>query len=62
MNADEVAPDDFEARYAAAIPTCCGYQTLREHVDALLLCWGLVAALRVGKPMDCTGCYLRRVP
>lgn len=54
---------DFdEAEYQAAIPACCQYQTVQEHVEDLMLCWGLCAAIRAGKPMDCTGCDLNVRP
>jgi hypothetical protein len=50
---------DFnEEQYQAAIPACCAYQTLREHMDSLLLCWGLAAAVRAGRAMDCRNCDL----
>lgn len=47
-----------KARYAAAIPACCAYQGLQEHVDGLGLCWGLVRAVERGEKMDCSGCDL----
>jgi hypothetical protein len=47
-----------EGAYAAGIPRCCSRQTVEEH-KAMLLCWGLVAALEAGKKMDCSGCDLR---
>lgn len=50
--------DFTEAEYQAAIPACCEYQTLQEHMDSLMLCWGLAAAIRAGRPMDCSGCDL----
>lgn len=49
--------DFTEAEYTAAIPKCCFYQTLEQHMD-MMLCWGLTASLREGYPMDCTGCDL----
>ena len=51
-------PDFTEEQYKSAIPTCCSMQTLQEHMD-IMLCWGLAASIRAGKPMDCTGCDLR---
>ena len=51
--------DFTEAEYAAAIPACCSQSTLQMHLD-MLLCWGLAASLREGKPMDCGGCELRK--
>ena len=47
-----------EEAYAAGIPRCCSRQTLEGH-KAMLLCWGLVAALEAGHKMDCSGCDLR---
>jgi hypothetical protein len=49
--------DATEAEYAAAIPKCCSRQTLEQHVD-MMLCWGLVAAIRNGRTMDCSCCPL----
>jgi hypothetical protein len=49
-----ITPD----QYKAAIPTCCSYRTYEEHVDGLMLCWGLVLAIEQNIPMDCSGCEL----
>jgi hypothetical protein len=49
--------DFTEKEYAAAIPKCCSYQTMQQHMD-MMLCWGLAASLRNGEPMDCSGCEL----
>lgn len=51
--------DPTEEQYAAGIPICCSMQTMEEHMH-IALCWGLCAALRAGKPMDCTGCDLKK--
>jgi hypothetical protein len=45
-------------QYEAAIPECCEYHTLDEHMNGLLLCWGLRLAAEEGRAMDCTGCEL----
>lgn len=50
-----------EQEYVAAIPDCCSLRTLEEHME-IMLCWGLAAAVREGKPMDCGTCELRRHP
>jgi len=49
-----------EETYAAAIPACCFYQGLEAHVGELMLCWGLCAAIREDRPMDCSGCELNK--
>jgi hypothetical protein len=46
-----------ELDYEAHIPACCEYQTLESHM-AMMLCWGLAAAVEKGKRMDCRGCDL----
>lgn len=45
-----------EATYQAAIPPCCEFQTVDEHVRMLGLCWGLTAAIDAGRKMNCRGC------
>lgn len=50
--ADNISPEQYEA----AIPACCEYQGLQEHMDGLMLCWGLVAAIESDKAMICTDC------
>lgn len=47
-----------EEIYAAHIPACCHYQGMRAHVEQLMMCWGLMAALEAGKTMECRGCEL----
>lgn len=51
----EVERDFSEAEYVAAIPACCSHQGIEEHM-AMMLCWGLAAAVRAGEVMDCSGC------
>jgi hypothetical protein len=53
-----MSSDFTEEQYRAAIPKCCSYKTLDEHMN-MLLCWGLAASLRVGKPMNCSPCDLK---
>ena len=50
--------DFTEEQYKAAIPRCCSYQRFEEHM-AMMLCWGLAAAIRAGKKMDCSGCDMK---
>ena len=45
-------------QYASAIPECCEYRTLDEHINGLMLCWGLHESVAAGKKMDCSGCEL----
>ena len=47
-----------EAEYQAAIPKCCFYQTSQEHVESLMLCWGLLSAIKGGYPMNCGNCEM----
>ena len=47
-----------EELYTASIPKCCEFQTLQEHKDNLMLCWGLTASIEKGKSMNCTNCDL----
>lgn len=49
--------DFSEAEYVSAIPKCCAYQTLEEHMN-MMLCWGLAASIREGYAMNCSGCEL----
>lgn len=46
-----------EDDYKAHIPACCEYQTMEMHLG-MMLCWGLAAARRQGKKMDCRDCDL----
>jgi len=43
-------------KYEKAIPSCCCYQTLWEHLGPLLLCWGLLSSIQHDEPMDCGSC------
>jgi hypothetical protein len=45
-------------QYQAAIPKHCFYQTVEEHQDCLMLCWGLVASIKEGYEMNCGSCDL----
>lgn len=45
-----------EATYQAAIPPCCEFQTVDEHVRMLGLCWGLTAAIEGKREMNCGTC------
>jgi len=42
--------------YEAAIPDCCQFRTYQEHHDWLMLCWGLLSAIKEQQPMDCGMC------
>ena len=44
--------------YAASIPKCCLYQTMEQHVEHLMLCWGLSSSIKNDTPMDCGFCEL----
>lgn len=45
-----------EELYAASIPKECSHRTLQEHMDNLMLCWGLTASIEQGKKMNCSDC------
>jgi hypothetical protein len=45
--------------YQKAIPKCCKYQTVEEHANYMLLCWGLLSAIKHNEEMDCGTCDLR---
>lgn len=47
-----------EADYLAAIPKHCFYQTVEEHVECLMLCWGLLASVKSGYAMNCGDCEI----
>jgi hypothetical protein len=47
--------------YEARIPACCERQTMEDHMS-MMLCWGLAAAVRQGRKMDCSGCDLATRP
>lgn len=49
---NNVIPTDYQA----AIPGCCEFQTVEEHAQVLMLCWGLLAAMNNNEKMDCSGC------
>ena len=51
-------PELTEAEYAAGIPKCCAYQTMQQHMEDLLGCWGLISSLENNTPMDCGYCDL----
>ena len=55
--------EDFEEKYQAAIPKCCEFQTLEEHVEILMLCWGLAHQVRTAGPaMNCGICEYNNTP
>lgn len=37
-----------EEYYDNHIPPCCQLQTVREHMDRLMLCWGLLHEMEAG--------------
>jgi len=45
-------------KYEAAIPECCHYQTFKEHAERLLLCWGILSAMKRNEKMVCLFCEL----
>jgi hypothetical protein len=51
--------------YQKQIPAWCKYRTVQEHMDGLLLCWGITLHMEKGEPMTldyCRGCELCREP
>jgi hypothetical protein len=44
--------------YQAAIPKHCFYQTVDEHAEELMLCWGLLMSIKGGYEMNCGQCDL----
>lgn len=46
----KVIPDNFAAKYAAAIPECCELRTFNAHAEALGLCSGIMAEIRDNTP------------
>lgn len=44
--------------YQAAIPKHCFFQTADEHVEQLMLCWGLLASIEGGYIMNCGNCEM----
>ena len=62
---------ETEEDYQKAIPPWCYYQTVEEHKEHLLLCWGLLAGLKWKRRMGnklievegedcCRGCEFYR--
>ena len=49
-----------EEKYQAAIPSCCKFQTAKEHLDILFFCAGVKANLACEK--YCQNCefYIKR--
>ncbi len=47
-----------EQEYQVAIPKHCFYQTVQEHIDCLMLCWGLAASIKGKYEMKCCNCEL----
>ena len=37
-----------EKYYEEYIPECCGLQTVKEHKERLMLCWGLLHDMEAG--------------
>ena len=46
--------------YQQSIPACCEFKTVEEHEDNLMLCWGLVNSIKIGKVMNCKGCEFNK--
>lgn len=42
--------------YQKAIPKCCAIQTVDEHEEHLLYCWGLISSIKNGYEMKCGDC------
>ena len=49
-----------EQEYQAAIPKCCEFQTVDEHLKFLMLCWGLTSSIQTGKPLICGRCEFNK--
>lgn len=47
-------------QYQAAIPACCELETVDEHVECLMLCWGLLSAIENKQKMECEGCVYKK--
>lgn len=47
-----VSPEEYEQ----SIPTCCALRTFDEHANYLMLCWGLVAAVKEDRLLNCGEC------
>jgi len=47
-----------EQEYQSSIPKHCFYQTVQEHMDCLMLCWGLAASIKGRYEMKCGNCEL----
>lgn len=52
----EIAGCVTDEAYEEAIPACCAYQSLDDHVYGLMLCWSLVSAIEKGCQVNCGGC------
>lgn len=50
--AGTVSPEEYEQ----SIPLCCSLRTFNEHAEALMLCWGLMDAIKADRNMNCGGC------
>ena len=52
-----------EGKYQDSIPKWCYYQTVEQHKECLMLCWGLVAHIEEGKTITrdyCSSCEFYR--
>ena len=54
--AGSFSPEEYED----SIPKCCEYQGLEAHMNGLMLCWSLTAAIENGERVDCKGCELNK--
>lgn len=42
-------------QYMAAVPACCALITIEDH-EEIMMCWGLLLAVRTNHYMNCDGC------
>jgi hypothetical protein len=50
-----MTPEEIQ-KYEKAIPDCCRFRTFSEHCDYLMLCWGILSAIKANEPMKCVSC------
>lgn len=48
-------------QYMAKVPDCCAMKTIEEHQE-IMLCWGLLAAVKANLDMNCGGCEYNTAP
>lgn len=48
--------DITQEEYQKSIPNCCKLKTYKQHAEELMLCWGLIHSIKVGKIHNCGIC------